>query len=504
MPLLSSIPVLSDAAETLRLLFIAIGLAGIAALLDSQLQKLSKPPAWVRYGIGFGAVALAAMQFPITGLFGLPVDLRAPVLAVAALVAGPKALLIAGGMLLAYRAGIGGSFTWIGVATIASAMLVALGAWALWFRSRRFSWRATIGLGLALAVANAFMGATPADPLNDVVIGYLILLSISYPASLLIMVFAISEMRLHRSLIENRRSMEGRLSEALSRAEAASRARARLLASASHDLRTPLNAIIGYTGAIKAGIWGPLSPPRYSGYIDNIDQAAEHLLHLVNQWIDVAHTTSDDWTAKPIPLTFRQILDDVTVTVMPQAASKGISLKAEAGADGTAMLLDRGAVRQIVTNLVGNAIKYTPAGGRVSVSTGWHDGWAIIRVRDTGPGLPDSVTGQLGVPFRRGENALPQPGWGLGLAIVSEITEKLGGRLSITNPPEGGALAIVELRAPRVPDGTGILAANDAGARLPRPATVDPPPRQATVDPTPRQASVDAPPTRLGDRDPGH
>jgi signal transduction histidine kinase len=218
--------------------------------------------------------------------------------------------------------------------------------------------------------------------------------------------------------------------------------RERFFSAMSHDLRTPITAIVGYSELLGDGIVGPLEE-RQLEMVERISQVAGHLSQLVNDILDLAKLDAGrmEFARDKVPL--GELVEDAVVTVRPQALSKGLALRLELGGHRyTRVLVDASRVRQILVNLLSNAVKFTEQGTvQVSAGVDGERGW--IAVRDTGPGLPagsEEVVFEEFLQLASGNKAKREPGSGLGLAISRRLARAMGGDLTASNAPEGGAV----------------------------------------------------------------
>lgn len=226
-------------------------------------------------------------------------------------------------------------------------------------------------------------------------------------------------------------------------AEDANAAKTQLLTAMSHELRTPLNAILGFSEMIRDQALGPDAADRYRGYADDIHRSGQLLLDLINDLLDLAKIESGkvgmNIEAIDVPDAVRSCLR----LMRPKAAAKGLIFDMEPVAGDCPRLLgDPRAVRQMVLNLISNAIKFTPSGGRVMVRIrhGDTDG-LVIAVSDTGSGLTEDDLRGLFRPFARGSYAIARgiEGTGLGLALVKSMMDRHGGRVSVDSRPGQGS-----------------------------------------------------------------
>lgn len=216
-------------------------------------------------------------------------------------------------------------------------------------------------------------------------------------------------------------------------------------ATMAHELRTPLTHILGFAELIQAQIFGPLND-KYVEYAGLIRSSGAHLLAMVNDLMDLAKIEAGRLELEPVPFDARAVGAEVLAEAEGQAQTKGVSLRLMG--DATApVVADPRAFRQVLLNLIGNAVKFTPTGGSVQLDIRGDAGGLTLVVRDTGPGFPPNAFATLATPFTRADNAGDVPGTGLGLALVRSLVEAQGGSLHLANSDEGGAEVTVRLPA---------------------------------------------------------
>jgi signal transduction histidine kinase len=235
-------------------------------------------------------------------------------------------------------------------------------------------------------------------------------------------------------------------------AEAANAAKTHFLSAMSHELRTPLTAIGGYTQLIDMGLHGSVTPAQQQA-LGRITRAQQHLLTLINDILSFAKLEAGQAQLEIGEVDVDELCARIEPLVGPQAAAKGVAFAWHAAVgrgEGRAPLrarADRGRVLQIMVNLVTNAVKYTDAGGGVSVESAAAGDWVAISVRDTGRGIPTHMLGAVFEPFVQvAPEAASREGVGLGLAISRDLARKMGG--DITAESELGVGSTFTLRLP--------------------------------------------------------
>lgn len=240
------------------------------------------------------------------------------------------------------------------------------------------------------------------------------------------------------------------LAEARDTAERANVAKTRFLARMSHELRTPLNGVLGMAQALTRD---PGLPDEQRQWAVLLEQSGQHLLAIVNDILDLARAEAGTFELTPRPVRVREIVDGSRDLMMETAMAKGVELRL-AVAPGTpeAVMADAVRVRQIILNLLGNAIKFTPPGGRVTLSVVERAGadGISLSVRDTGPGVPSEIVPYLFHDFMLCPIAHATPdGTGMGLSICSSLAQAMGGTIRYQPAPQGtGSLFTVDLPLP--------------------------------------------------------
>ena len=250
--------------------------------------------------------------------------------------------------------------------------------------------------------------------------------------------------------ITERKRAEVELMAAKERAEAASTAKSQFMATISHELRTPLNAIIGFSEVMRDGAFGPLGDERYQRFARSIHEAGAHLLKLINDIIDLANAEAGHFEMVETIVDPRaEVL--VAVADIQEAATKAnLTLAFDVPEHLPLLYADERAIRQIVGHLLDNAVKFTPAGGRVAVRAALEDsGLFAITVSDSGIGIPADKLSAVFQPFEQLDGTLSRghEGTGLGLPLSRTMAEMHGGHLEIESTVAVGT--VVTLRFPR-------------------------------------------------------
>ena len=237
--------------------------------------------------------------------------------------------------------------------------------------------------------------------------------------------------------------------EALQRrfeAEAANASKTAFLANMSHELRTPLNAVIGFSEMIEGETLGPVGTLRYLEYARDIHSAGSHLLSLISDILDVAKIETGKMEVEPVWLDPRKTIGNALALLNERVRAKNQRLTISIANDAPAIYADERALKQIVINLVSNAVKFTPANGRIAVrGTRAADGGFDLCVEDNGPGIPAEFVERLFKPFARLDNRYDrnEGGTGLGLSLVRGLAELHGGRAWIESDTGRGVKAHV-------------------------------------------------------------
>ena len=269
---------------------------------------------------------------------------------------------------------------------------------------------------------------------------------------------AIEKCRIRRELEEQRAAVELRnrkleflrdeLQMKLVELADATKAKDRFLAVMSHEMRTPLNAILGYADLLDMELDGDLSEGQRQ-QVDRIRFGSRHLLDLINDLLDLARLDARRLDLDVRPVDLGAVVEEVTALLEAQAGAKGITLEAESlGDDVPHVLADLQRLRQILTNLVGNAIKFTEHGGIVISCSAKPNGMVHVEVRDTGIGIAPDALPLVFTEFYQADDELTRRrgGSGLGLAIAQRLAELMGGFITADSELGGGSTFTIHLK----------------------------------------------------------
>ncbi|WP_420410437.1 ATP-binding protein [Hoeflea sp.] len=251
-------------------------------------------------------------------------------------------------------------------------------------------------------------------------------------------------------------------------AETANAAKNRFLAAVSHELRTPLNAIIGFSDILAREYFGAFSNDRQREYVDLIHQSGEHLLAVVNAMLDMSKIESGRYEVFVEPFALDEVVDGCDAMLKLQASKRGVALTRRLAPGVGEVVADRRAIQQILINLVGNAIKFTDAGGVINVDAEIRQGDLVLSVSDTGVGIPAEKLADIGQPFVQAQSGLSRhyEGTGLGLSLVKGLVDLHGGVFSIESNEGDGTVVTITIPV----DGSRAnshVSANDADTGAP-------------------------------------
>jgi PAS domain S-box-containing protein len=250
--------------------------------------------------------------------------------------------------------------------------------------------------------------------------------------------------------ITERKRTQAALAAARDEALAANQAKSRFLSHMSHELRTPMNAIAGFAQLLQMDPRAPLVAHQQN-YVKQIRRGADHLLQLINGLLDLSSIEAGKLVLQPTTVRVAPFMEDLLNLITPLAQEKGVRLLPITGLElarqaNWAVQVDRTRLRQVMLNLLGNAVKYSPAGSTVTLECRARDGQVEIAVQDTGPGLALEAQARLFRPFERlGAERGPVEGTGIGLALSRQLTVAMGGRIDVQSAPGHGSTFSIRL-----------------------------------------------------------
>ncbi len=253
------------------------------------------------------------------------------------------------------------------------------------------------------------------------------------------------------------REQEASLLKAKEQAETASRSKSDFLANISHELRTPLNAIIGFSELIRDELAGPPNSPKYKEYIGDIHNSGMHLMELINDILDLSKAEAGMIEGANRLVDTVEIVEACVKLMRPKAERAYVKLSANYPEDMPLLWADPKHLRQILLNLVSNAVKFTPEGGSVDVKMIINEKGLTLSVKDTGIGMnPDDVPKAMS-PFGQIDSSLSRKynGTGLGLPLTKRLMDYYGGDLNIKTAPNKGTTVSITFTRDRLryPDG---------------------------------------------------
>lgn len=235
------------------------------------------------------------------------------------------------------------------------------------------------------------------------------------------------------------------LTQSATDAATANEAKSRFLAAVSHELRTPLNAILGFSDILAGEYFGKLENDRQREYVGLINQSGNHLLAVVNTMLDMSKIEAGHYELLCEPFEVSEVASSCEAMLSLQAKSKGVTLTSRVARDAGEVVADRRALKQVLINLVGNAIKFTDEGGVVCVDIERDGGRLKIAVSDTGIGIPADKIELLGKPFMQVQNEYSRKyeGTGLGLSLVKGLVALHGGTFEIESTLGEGTVTTI-------------------------------------------------------------
>lgn len=250
------------------------------------------------------------------------------------------------------------------------------------------------------------------------------------------------------------------LTRALGVAAEASQAKSNFLASMSHELRTPLNAIIGFSDTMKMEVFGPLSE-RYKGYASDIHHSGEHLLALINDVLDLSRLDAGHADLREEEFDPAELVNESMRMIMGHAGKAQISLTTDIAHGLPWVRADKRRIKQILINLMSNALKFTPAGGEVKVTARLADGGLAMAVSDSGIGIAPEDIPKVMERFGMVDSTMSRKhtGTGLGLPLSKQLAELHGGSLMLESTVDVGTTVTVTLPRERLVSQDSAIAA---------------------------------------------
>jgi signal transduction histidine kinase len=242
---------------------------------------------------------------------------------------------------------------------------------------------------------------------------------------------------------------EQHLRRSMTEAESASRAKSSFLANMSHELRTPLNAIVGFAQLLEAQTMGPIGNDKYREYAGDIVKAGEHLIGIISHILDLAMVEAGKLTLDLQDVAADRLVEDAVHLVLHRAEAGQLLIRQDVPVPAPHLEVDEGLMRQVLVNLLINAIKYTPAGGTITVAAHADaDGRVLLSVSDTGVGIRPEELERVFEPFHQVASPMVKrnEGVGLGLPLVRAITHLHGADVRMRSAVGQGTT--VEIRLP--------------------------------------------------------
>lgn len=236
-------------------------------------------------------------------------------------------------------------------------------------------------------------------------------------------------------------------------AETANAHKSDFLARVSHEIRTPLNAIIGFSDMMAGERFGPIGHPRYVEYANDIGRSGRHVLDIVNDLLDISKIEAGEMELDFAAVGLNEGVSEAVALMQPQANSQRVIIRTSLSTAVPPIVADQRSIKQIAINILSNAIRFTPSGGQIVVSTSYEtNGSVVLRIRDTGVGMTRSELEQAMKPFRQVTTGARKrgDGTGLGLPLTKAMVDANRANFSISSSPNEGTLVEITFPSQRV------------------------------------------------------
>ncbi|ANM09202.1 MULTISPECIES: sensor histidine kinase [unclassified Rhizobium] len=247
---------------------------------------------------------------------------------------------------------------------------------------------------------------------------------------------------------------EDELRNAKGAAETANAHKTDFLARVSHEIRTPLNAIIGFSDMMAGERFGPIGHPRYIEYANDIGRSGRHVLDIVNDLLDISKIEAGEMDLDFAAVGLNEAVSEAVALVQPQANGQRVIIRTALSHAVPEVVADLRSIKQIALNILSNAIRFTPSGGQIVVSTSYEaNGSVVLRVRDTGIGMTRNELDQAMKPFRQVSSTQSRhrgDGTGLGLPLTKAMVDANRAVFSINSAPNEGTLVEITFPSQRV------------------------------------------------------
>jgi PAS domain S-box-containing protein len=248
--------------------------------------------------------------------------------------------------------------------------------------------------------------------------------------------------------VSDRKVSDMALQGALGEARQGDLAKQEFLANMSHELRTPLNAILGFSSLIEREMFGPLGNKRYNEYLRFISSSGAYLLNLIDSVLNISRIETGDEALEFSLFELPALVEEAVGEISRDISGKGLTIETGFGDDVAQIRADRMALRQVLLNVLSNAVKFTPTGGKITVSARLETkGGVDISIVDTGIGIAAENMKKVMAPFAQTDDAqhASQGGIGLGLPISRSLVELHGGSIRIESEPGAGTTVRIKL-----------------------------------------------------------